>query len=385
MMKEGLLPIPPVPEGRASREEVQRQFSIFSGSDLLRTLLDAVPNGVAVMNAERQIVYLNSGLKEFLGLEDIREAIGFRFGEALRCVHAGKTAEGCGDSEACTCCGALHSFSGSLQGRQDIEECRLSRVRNGELEALDLKVCSTPFNYGGERFHFFFLSDISNEKRRTALERVFFHDVLNAIGSLPGLIDIVEEEGMCEKSKYLDLMRVAADRALSELEAHRALVNAEKDAMTVLPGQIELPDFLQDLAGMYRQGEFSQGRTLAVDQAGGQVVFRSDSTLVGRVVGNMLKNALEASGEGDTITVRYRGSSEGVEIAVHNPAFIPRDVQMQIFQRSFSTKGSGRGLGTYSMKLLGERYLKGNVSFTTSEEEGTVFTARFPLRLKPGG
>jgi CheY-like chemotaxis protein len=54
------------------------------------------------------------------------------------------------------------------------------------------------------------------------------------------------------------------------------------------------------------------------------------------------------------------------------------DVQLQIFQRSFSTKGSGRGLGTYSIKLLAERYSKGRVSFATSPEEGTVFSAACP-------
>jgi sensor histidine kinase regulating citrate/malate metabolism len=47
---------------------------------------------------------------------------------------------------------------------------------------------------------------------------------------------------------------------------------------------------------------------------------------------------------------------------------------MQLFQRSFSTKGNGRGIGTYSIKLLTENYLKGKVSFFSNEEEGTVFS-----------
>jgi sensor histidine kinase regulating citrate/malate metabolism len=54
-------------------------------------------------------------------------------------------------------------------------------------------------------------------------------------------------------------------------------------------------------------------------------------------------------------------------------------VQLQLFQRSFSTKAADRGLGTYSMKLLSERYLKGQVWFTTSLEQGTTFIGRYPL------
>ena len=72
-------------------------------------------------------------------------------------------------------------------------------------------------------------------------------------------------------------------------------------------------------------------------------------------------------------------STASVEFSVHNPNPMPRNVQLQVFQRSFSTKGSGRGLGTYSMKLLSERYLGGRVSFESNEESGTVFRARYPV------
>ena len=65
---------------------------------------------------------------------------------------------------------------------------------------------------------------------------------------------------------------------------------------------------------------------------------------------------------------------------MHNGGVIPPEVQARIFQRSFSTKAArGRGLGTYSMKLLGERYLGGEVSFVSTPETGTVFSIRLPL------
>ena len=60
---------------------------------------------------------------------------------------------------------------------------------------------------------------------------------------------------------------------------------------------------------------------------------------------------------------------------VWNSGVIPSNIQNRIFQRHFSTKASvGRGLGTFSMKLFGEKYLKGKVSFLSSVEKGTTFT-----------
>jgi signal transduction histidine kinase len=95
----------------------------------------------------------------------------------------------------------------------------------------------------------------------------------------------------------------------------------------------------------------------------------------------MIKNALESSNDGDRVTVGSRFKDNGIEFYIHNNGFMPDEVQLQIFQRSFSTKGAGRGLGTYSMKLLSEKYLRGKILFESSEGNGTTFYARFPLQL----
>jgi sensor histidine kinase regulating citrate/malate metabolism len=52
---------------------------------------------------------------------------------------------------------------------------------------------------------------------------------------------------------------------------------------------------------------------------------------------------------------------------------------MQVFRRSYCTKSTvGRGIGTYSAKLIMERYLGGSLTFTSSEEEGTTFAVVLP-------
>ena len=74
----------------------------------------------------------------------------------------------------------------------------------------------------------------------------------------------------------------------------------------------------------------------------------------------MLKNALEATSPSGTVTLACIETNDAVTFLVSNPEVMPQEVQLQIFQRSFSTKGeAGRGIGTYSMKLFGERYLGG--------------------------
>ena len=67
-------------------------------------------------------------------------------------------------------------------------------------------------------------------------------------------------------------------------------------------------------------------------------------------------------------------TGDTVKFWVKNDKVIPIYVQAQLFQRSFSTKDSSRGIGTYSVKLLTENYLKGKVSFVSNETDKTVFS-----------
>jgi sensor histidine kinase regulating citrate/malate metabolism len=101
--------------------------------------------------------------------------------------------------------------------------------------------------------------------------------------------------------------------------------------------------------------------------------------LLRRVLSNMLKNGLEATAPGQTVTLNCSERGQSVAFTVHNREVMSAHVQLQIFQRSFSTKAqTGRGIGTYSIKLLGEQYLGGKVEFTSREPDGTSFVLTIP-------
>jgi signal transduction histidine kinase len=139
---------------------------------------------------------------------------------------------------------------------------------------------------------------------------------------------------------------------------------------------------LQDVVALYRSLQIARARTIQIVPSSADVRFSTDKTQLTRIVGNMLKNALEASPSGERVLVGCdRDRDTQVSFWVQNFQVMPPEVQLQIFNRSFSTKGNGRGIGTYSIKLLCERYLKGEVSFVSSAEQGTIFKVTLPLAL----
>ena len=373
------------PAVRADDLTIRQQVNDLKQLHLLDSLLNAVPDAVLILNPQRQIIYANKEFTDFAN-QDEAALLGQRPGEAINCIHAFTKPGGCGTSENCSTCGAVVAVLNAQQGRRNVQECRILTEKNGEPGALDLRVTATPFRFDpvtGEQFTMFATEDISNEKRRQVLERIFFHDIANTAGAISGLVELMGASTTREddtSSEFVELLTQASSQLIDEIAAQRQILAAERGDLAVDPEPLYTVDLLHQLMAVYRNHIVSAGKTLRLDPASEQILLWSDQALLGRVIGNMVKNAMEAAKPGDTITVGCQRLFDYVRFWVHNPQHIPRRVQLQIFQRSFSTKGVSRGLGTYSMKLLSEAYLQGRVSFTTSETEGTTFMAMYPQK-----
>jgi len=365
------------PAERADRNDIDLQAQSFGTDPLIQQLLNTVPDIFLILNEHRQAVFVNRAMLDLLKLDSVDSLLGLRPGELLGCSHAFETYGGCGTTEFCKTCGAVQATVSSLKGKGDVQECRITQ-RDGT--ALDLRVWTTPLLSNGRQYTTFTVQDISAEKRHRALERIFFHDILNTAGVIQGFAEFLDEANLDDVVLAKDEIRRLSNRLVGEIKAQQELASAENHELRVHLSLINAQRFVWEIAEMYRNHETAQERHIVIAPHSEAVELVSDETLLGRVIGNMVKNALEASAPGETVTLGCAMNGDSVAFWVHNPRYMPRNTQLQVFQRSFSTKGAGRGLGTYSMKLLSERYLNGQVSFTSFPEEGTTFRACYPLR-----
>jgi signal transduction histidine kinase len=365
------------PAERASDERVRDLYRLLTSIPLLENVLGAVPDILVFLNEQRQIVLANDAAFGFLGIEPTLEVLGNRPGEAFGCVHASETEAGCGTTEFCQTCGAVQAILAAQGGEVDVKECRMA-IKDS-WDALDLKVSTAPFDHEGERFTICALQDISHEKRRQALERTFFHDVLNTVGGLRGFAELLLESEPEEVPEVASTVSKLSGQLIEEIETQRSLLAAESNELSANLEELNTKEILEELAVVYRRHAVAKDKSIAIAADSESLAFKSDYTLLLRVLGNMLKNALEATPAREKVTMGVRRDADQLEFRVSNPTFMPRDVQLQVFKRSFSTKGPGRGIGTYSMRLLASRYLGGAVDFSSSEAEGTTFRLRLPL------
>ncbi len=372
------------PAERATRERVLAQSHHFTDGLVLRHLLDYVPDMVMILNADRQIVYANRTVLQAAKVPDLDGIVGLRPGELFHCKHSTENPAGCGTTQFCGCCGAVSAILRAQAGEFSVEECRMTVVtRHGE-EALDLRVWASPMRSGNERFTFFVVVDIADEKRRVWLEKIFLHDVMNSATALRGFSWLLES-GDSTQGTIDELVRkigLLSNRLIDEIESHRQLVAAETSELQLQLTQFSSRQVLKEVFGAYDSADLLNGRFLRIAPDTEDVPMYSDLILLERVVGNMVKNGLEGSVPGEVVTLGCRREPHGVAFWVHNPTYIPENVRLQVFNRSFSTKGVGRGLGTYSMKLLTEHYLGGQISLTSTEASGTIFTATYPIALQ---
>ena len=378
-MSDNLLDTEFLSAEKADLEELKRQHEYFNSMEMVRVFMNSMPTSVLVLNEQRQVICANRYFLDSVGVSDIDEIIGSRIGELFKCDHESQSINGCGTTKFCTVCGTAQAIYQSLNNKSSIKECRITRI---DADALDYQVWTNPLQIGDERYIIYAIIDKSDEKRRAALERIFFHDILNTAGGIRGFIELMEDSNAEEVKEFIHISYELAERLIEEIESQRELLQAENNELKINLKHFSTFDMLKEIRTLYLSHYVAKNRKIHLDENCFDGVIKSDKAMMRRVLGNMIKNALEAVPEGETVTISCIQENDNIVFSVHNHTFISEINQLQVFKRSFSTKGAGRGLGTYSIRLLSERYLGGKVSFISEKDKGTTFFASYPKELK---
>jgi len=364
------------PAVRTTAEKILKEYELVGSQKFFTEIFGSMTGIGAVIDENRQIVYANDDFLTLLGINTLEPILGKRPGEVVSCIHSAEESSGCGTSLSCAYCGAVNAILDSQRtGMKSMKETRISTSVDGKLKSWDLNIISTPVILSGNQFYVLVLQDISDEKRRAVLERIFFHDLLNSLGGLNGLLTILKDGiNPEENSELINLSEETSRDIIEEILLHRQIRAAEIGDLKV---NIELTNSFEIIDSAIRKIGFHEaGKNKRIIKAENSVKidFETDKILLQRVIINLLKNALEATQNDGAVSAGIDDNGEKIRFWVKNDQLIARDIQMQLFQRSFSTKGDGRGIGTYSIKLLVENYLKGKVSFVSNETDGTVFS-----------
>jgi signal transduction histidine kinase len=242
----------------------------------------------------------------------------------------------------------------------------------------DFKVRVSPLTLGGERVYAFVFQDITSAKWRDMHEKMFVHDLNNILSGLIGWSEeLLNETSVGAATRIVEL----ANHLGEHLVGHRALMQCEAGELQLAWDSIDFVALVASLQTLFGGTDPERKRELVTEQQPNLATLVTDRQLLGRVLGNLVKNALEATERGGTVTLRISGDTERTTFWIHNHSVMPTEVASSLFHRRVSTKGPGRGLGMYAVQVLGEQCLGGQISFQSTEELGTEF--RFSLPNSP--
>lgn len=323
-------------------------------------ILDDSTNKFLLLNENLQILYINFSPAD--GKKVLNP------GDLLKCQNAVESKFGCGSHENCKNCRLRNMVTTSIK-TQGKMEADVEFMIYGNKDCNAHAVC-TPFIHDGKPYAIVLLLDKTDQQHELMLERIFLHDIMNLAGALNGTLECMEDD---DPKEMIPVVKAISSQLMNEIMAQRNFIHAQKGLLKLNNADFnatEVTDFARQ--SVVTSAFELYGVILEIESTLTDEVIYSDKTLVNRVIYNMLKNACEAN-QNSTIVMRARSDGGKVIFSVHNDMVMPAEMKSKIFIYGNTTKGNGRGLGTYSMKLIGENYLKGRVWFRSEEDFGTEF------------
>jgi len=368
---------------RLERGVIKEQYEKVLSLEHTKEILNSFPNIVLVLNKQRQVVFANDTFVKILGVKEFEEALGQRPGELLGCVNSAILQGGCGTSKNCRYCGAVLTILKSQEtGEEQESEARLTTRKENKIVPLDFHVIAKPLIIDEDQFTVVIMSDISTMKRKEYLERTFMHDMINTTWSLTGRIEFFPRDGLNEiQDEYFNRIKIEINKLLDDIQAQRDLLKLDQRELVTDFSEVDSLELVQMIIHTLSTDKTAKNKKIKIAKDSVSINLKTDERLLRRSLINLLKNALEASTIDEEIIIGCKQVINDVVFWVHNKAVLSEEVKSQIFQRFFSTKGLGRGLGTYGVRILVEEHLNGQVNFESSKKVGTIFRIILPLKV----
>ncbi len=233
--------------------------------------------------------------------------------------------------------------------------------------------------------------EIALQQLRDDMTHMLVHDlrspltvIQSSLTSIPSFIEDGSIEGV---ERLVDFSMRGVDRVLSLVSDILDIARLESGSMPIKPARIDVRKLLdvtaEQMAPLARQSNIDIQVTAPKDLP----PVTLDAALIGRVLSNLLDNALKFTPKGGRVDLWSssgpNGSPEQLWIGVSDTGpGIPADMQQRLFEKfsqldSPLSRRAGTGLGLHYCKLAVEAH-HGKIWFENREQQGSTFVIQLP-------
>ncbi len=222
---------------------------------------------------------------------------------------------------------------------------------------------------------------------REDVERITRHDLKTPLSAIIGYPQrlLLNENLTSVGREHLKAIEAAGYQMLRMINSSLDLFKMERGTYQFQPVPVNIVEILTRIATELHLLIQQQGVTLDVFFNGHPACDEDICSIPGEellcysMLANLIKNAIEASPEGDRVTVCLDHDDEAEVIRIHNTGIVAEEICDRFFEKYVTSRknSGGTGLGTYSAKLMAETQ-HGVISMTSSAQGGTTITLCFP-------
>jgi signal transduction histidine kinase len=172
------------------------------------------------------------------------------------------------------------------------------------------------------------------------------------------------------------------DADIERIDKNIQMIASISSGSLEMDEEIDVAKVLRDQAGLFETRCAARGIELVI-KAPVTVTAKANATLIGIVLINLIKNAIDALGEVPdgrsrkiVVSLRDEASRYTIEVA-DNAGGIPENIQPKIFKKFATEKTGGWGVGLYNCRLFLKNH-GGEISFSTQQGMGSTFVFSIP-------
>lgn len=330
--------------------------------DLQRRILEAMQEGVVVVDREGHIVLVNSALRSMLLIG--AEAVGKLLIETVR--HA--------------------ELDDLLEDARDAHGAAPTEIELPGLKPRRLLVHASPLSGDDERVLVVFV-DVTELRRLESLRREFVanasHELRTPIAAVRSATETLRNGALDDPAaavRFIDIIERNAQRLQSLVEDMLDLSKLESNEFRLKRERVELGSVVPIVLGLFRERAEKKGVRLTAELPTAPLAVEGDARGLEHVLSNLVDNAVKYCPAGASIVVKATQEGERVRLIVSDTGNgIPAEHLPRLFERFYrvdagrSRELGGTGLGLSIVKHMVEA-MRGAVSVESSVGKGSTFT-----------
>lgn len=225
-------------------------------------------------------------------------------------------------------------------------------------------------------------------EERDRLVATITHDLATPLSVIRGTVRVFRTRGAVsvDAVKLLARVETAATRAISLVRTLADTQSLDQQSLSLALRPVDLRTIVEPIANML--DSTSDRHPIVLDMDATPLVIDGDSERLGRVVENLITNAIKYSPDGGRVEIALGRDDGWATFTVRDHGIgLPPDATERIFALGYRAPQAvdvapGLGLGLYTASEVIRRH-GGTIAATTMASGGAMFTVRLPLAPQP--